>query len=145
MTAPSRIIWIFRNNQEMAVAPRSATSAGVTPAARLVVLRNDGRAAPSLPPARLLPSRGNWRSSLAEGAPLFDATADKWIVPPSGMTPDAVAPADQGHSIHVSTLPSPAGDPPPAGRLEVVMDVVTTALGLTVFGLIAGVFLVMHQ
>jgi len=25
------------------------------------------------------------------------------------------------------------------------MDVVTTALGLTVFGLIAGVFLVMHQ
>ena len=141
MTAPSRIIWIGKNSQ-MAVAPRSATSAGVTPAARLVVLPRGRAALPSLPPARLLPSRGNWRSSPAEGAPLFDATADKWIVPPSGMTPDAGASADPGHTS-VSTLPSPAGDPPPAGRLEVVMDVVTTALGLTVFGLIAGFFLVM--
>jgi hypothetical protein len=61
------------------------------------------------------------------------------------MTRDAVAPADQEHSdeTRFPNLPSPAAGPSAVGCLEIVMDVFTTALGLLVFGLIAGVFLVM--
>lgn len=141
MTA--RIIWIGKNN-EMAVVPRSASSAGMSAAARPVVLPRAGRAAPFSPPARVLPARGNLGGSALRAAPLFDATAERWIVPPSTTVVDAVAPADQEHPVRTA-LPSPAAtlSPPAAGRWEAVTDVLTTALGLTVFGLIAGVFLVL--
>lgn len=123
MTASSRIIWLFKNN-EMAIAPRSATSAGVMAAARPVVLPRAGRAAPH-----------------------YDATAERWIVPPSGMTPDAVAPADQGSTLFVHSslkLVSPVANKP-AGETfrEAIVEVFTVALGLTVFGLIAGVVLIL--
>lgn len=148
MTA--RIIWIFKNNEQSAVAPRSALSAGAAHAARPLLL-DAGRAAHALsPPARLpLPARGNLAlSRFGKRAPLFDATAERWIVPPSTVMVDAVAPAEQEDcSMSVTprslTLPSPAAVPPAAGRWEAVTDVLTTALGLTVFGLIAGFFLVL--
>ena len=143
MTA--RIIWIGRNSQ-MAVTPRSASSAGATAAARPSLLPDDGRAAPSLQPRNSSPRRGTLGGSALRAAPLFDATRDVWIVPPSRMTRDAVAPADQEHSdeTRFPNLPSPAGVPSPAGRFWAeAVEVFTVAFGLTVFGLIAGVFLVM--
>ena len=142
MTA--RIIWIGKNNQ-MVVAPRSALSAGVTAAARPVVLPREGRAAPSLQPRD--PSLRGTLVCLSSGqAPLFDATAERWIVPPSTVTVDAGAAADLQHSDETwfPTLPSPAAGPSVAGRFWAeVGEFLTVALGLTVFGVIAGVFLVL--
>lgn len=119
----SRIIWIFKNSEHSAVAPRSVLRAGAAHAAR--------------PPP----------SPTGRAAPQYDATAGRWIVPPSSMTEDAVAPADQGSTkfVHSSLkLVSPVASNP-AGETfrEKVLEVFTVALGLTVFGLIAGFFLVM--
>lgn len=141
----SRIIWIFRNNEHCAAAPRSALSTGSAHAARPVVLPQRGRAAlPSFPPqASSSLARGNLAFSRhGKMAPLFDATAERWIVQPSGTTPDAVAPADQACPIHPHT--SPAAVPSAAGTfLHAAAEAFTVALGLTVFGLVAGVLLVL--
>jgi hypothetical protein len=95
MTA--RIIWIGKNSQ-MAVTPRSALSAGATAAARPSLLPDDGRAAPSsLPPRVLLPARGNLARSSMDRAPSFDATAERWIVPPTTIMVDAGGAADLRH------------------------------------------------
>jgi hypothetical protein len=59
---------------------------------------------------------------------------------------DAVAPAEQVHSdeTRFPALPTPAAVPSAAGRFWAeAVEVFTVALGLTTFGLIAGVFLVM--
>lgn len=146
MTA--RIIWIFRNNEHSAVAPRSALSAGAAHAARPVVLPARGRAAlPSLHPrvSPPLPARGNLACSMSEQAPSFDATAERWIVPPSGMTPDAGAAAVLRHpDTHKQRLKRPAAGPSAAGHLWAeAVEVFTVALGLTTFGLIAAFFLVL--
>ena len=152
MTA--RIIWIGKNSQ-MAVTPRSASSAGATAAARPSLLPDDGRAAPSLQPRNSSPRRGNLaRSHIGNAAPLFDATAERWIVPPSTIMVDAVDAADQrqpqkrkalqSSRLKFITQPSPAVSPKSAGRLLAqALEVFTVALGLAVFGAIAGVFLVM--
>lgn len=141
----TRIIWIGKNN-EMAVVPRSASSAGMSAAARPFVLPDRGRAAPRfLPPRADSKTRGNLAiSQLGKSAPLFDATAERWIVPPPGMKPGSGAAADLRHSDETPCLESPAGSlaPSPAGHLEALAEALTVALGLTVFGLIAGFFLV---
>lgn len=96
MTA--RIIWIGKNSQ-MAVTPRSASSAGATAAARPSLLPDDGRAAPSLQPRNSSPRRGTLaRSHIGNAAPLFDATEGQWIVPPSTIMVDAGAAADLRHA-----------------------------------------------
>lgn len=123
----------------------------------IVVARNDSfpalnHSAQCSSPRASGNARGNLaRSHIGNAAPLFDATHDVWIIPPSGMTPVAGAAADLRHATaqHSSRRGSslecdPAASPSlAAGRLETVVDVLTTALGLTVFGLIAGFFLVM--
>jgi hypothetical protein len=145
MTA--RIIWLFKNSERNAVAPRSALSAGAAHAARPVVLPQHGRAAPHvLSPVRPpKPARGNLGGSALRAAPLFDATAERWVVPPSTIMVDAGA-ADlrvTPISTH-DTLPSPAAVPSAAGRfLREAVEVVSFAAGMTVFGLVAAVFLVM--
>jgi hypothetical protein len=142
----TRIIWIGKNN-EMAVTPRSARGAGVSAAARPVVLPQRGRAAPPvLSPVRsYLPARGNLGGSALRAAPLFDATAERWIVPPSRMTRESGAAAELRHSDETPCLESPAGSlaPSPAGHLEAISEVLKMVFGLTVFGLIAGFFLVL--
>lgn len=148
MTA--RIIWLFKNSEHNAVAPRSASSAGAAHAARPVVLPQHGRAAPSFLPPRVSGSaRGNSAPPrFGDGAFVFDATEGRWISRPSSMTEDAVAPADQEHSemrhYPFPTLPSPAAVPSAAGRfLREAVEVISFAAGMTVFGLIAAFFLVM--
>jgi hypothetical protein len=83
---------------------------------------------------------------------IFDATHDRWIEQPeilnSGMKPASGSAADlrpdEARSYPSYLKPSPVARPlEAAGRLELAMDIVTTALGLTVFGVIAGVFLVL--
>jgi hypothetical protein len=104
-----------------------------------------------LPPRETSQWRGNLAPSNLEGAPSFDLTAEQWIVPPSRMMRDAVAPAGQARPVttHARSYPSYLKPSPvvrpleAAGRLELVIDVMTVALGLTVFGVIAGVFLLL--
>jgi hypothetical protein len=151
MTA--RIIWIFRNNEHSAVAPRSALSAGAAHAARPVVLPAHGRAAlPVSPSARPSPpARGNLAPPrFGDGLFIYDATAERWIVNPSRMTRDAGAAADLRYSDENTQslgLPTPPGDRPPlqiSGRLlRECGEALAFTFGLTVFGLIAAAFLVL--
>jgi hypothetical protein len=163
----TRILWTFKNN-ETAHAP-SRLTASVTPAARSVVLPPRGRAAPiaavpnchrtvrvlgdrqdrpaatlSLRP-RVHAARGNLASpQFSRRAPLFDATNDRWIVPPSTVTVDAGAAAELRHTHNAAHNERPAvvPDPQAAGRLDAVLEVVTVAMGLVVFGMIAYVLMV---
>jgi hypothetical protein len=59
-------------------------------------VNNIPRAAPS--PARTL-------ASPMETAPLFDATADRWVRPPSGVKPDAAAGGTRLQSKRISQEP----------------------------------------
>jgi hypothetical protein len=64
------------------------------------------------------------------------------------MTPDAGAAADLQHSdeTRFPSLPRPAAVPSAAGRfLREAVEVISFAAGMTVFGLIAAFFLVMHS
>jgi hypothetical protein len=114
----------------------------------LVVARNDQFPTlnHSLPPRDPPPAtRGNLAPSpLGRAAPSFDATASRWIVPPPGMTPGSGAPAEQGHTQAAHkrppVTPLPAGGRPPRPIVDAISEALTVALGLTVFGLIAGVF-----
>lgn len=146
----SRII-ITGKNSEM---PRRAASNPAHEAAARPVKLPAGRAAsPFLPPRVFDLARGNLaRSALSGRAPSFDATAERWIVPPSGMKPDDGAAADlqQPTSKPHTLLPSPAPTPPVlpggAGQLDAALtalEAVTVALGLTVFGTLAYVMLVL--
>lgn len=120
-----RLIVTGKNNQMPAL---SRSTACVAHAARPVVLPQRGRAAPSF-------------------AYEFDATDEQWISLPSGMTPDAVAPADQGSTTFVHSslkLVSPVVSNP-AGETfrETALEVFTVAMGLTVFGAVAAFFLIL--
>jgi hypothetical protein len=90
--------------------------------------------------ANFLPGREPQLGQRASVAPSFDATAEQWIVPPPGMKPGSGASAEQGHTqaAHKRSpvTPLPAGERAP----HPVLEALTVALGLTVFGLIAGVF-----
>ena len=78
-------------------------------------------------------------------ARVYDLTAERWLDENhSGMTPDAGASAEPGHSGEdtlFSATPlsqGPAAVPfEAAGFWEAVVDGVTTALGLVAFGLVA--------
>lgn len=90
----------------------------------------------------------NLASPLGE-APSFDATAERWVTLPSGMKPDASAAVDLQHPERKRTLSfrplksyRPAADPPRAAG-HLLSDIVTAALGLLVFGLVAAAFLVL--
>lgn len=163
----TRVIWTFKNNE---MAPASSRStACVAPAARPVVLHASGRAAPiaaapncrrtarvlharedraaathSLHPRASSLARGTLaRSQLGNAAPLFDATAERWIVPPSTTVVDTGASAEPRHT-HNAALKRPAVVPEiqAAGRLDAVLDGVAVAFGMTVLCLIAGVLMV---
>lgn len=165
----TRVIWTFKNNE---MAPASSRStACVAPAARPVVLQPRGRAAPIAaapnchrmvrvlhdredraaanhflhPRASSSLTRGNLaRSQLGNAAPLFDATADRWIVPPSTTVVDTGAAAELRH-IHNAAHKRPAVVPQTqaAGRLHAVVEALTVAAGLSVFGAVAFLFLVL--
>lgn len=154
----TRIIWIGKNSQ-MAIAPRSAPSAGAMAAARPVVLPDRGRAAP-LSSHRALSgcARGNLARPSTGRAPLFDATAGRWLNTPSAMMADAGAAAelrntcdeDRNHPArfakHNLTDKSPAAPPThtAAGRLlRHAVEALTVALGLMVFGVVAGFLMVL--
>jgi hypothetical protein len=115
----------------------------------IVVARNDHFPSinHSLPPRDFLPAaRGNLAPSpprFGDGVFVFDATAGRWIVKPPGMKPGSGASAEQGHTQAAHTRPAVPRDPP-AGRVpHPVVEALTVALGLTVFGLIAGVLMVL--
>ena len=140
----TRVIWTFKNNE---MAPASSRStACVAPAARPVVLHASGRAAPhSLHPRASSLACGTLaRSQLGNAAPLFDATAERWIVPPSSVSEDAGVAAELRH-IHNAAHNRPAVVPQTqaAGRLDAVLDGVAVAFGMTVLCLIAGVLMVL--
>jgi hypothetical protein len=89
---------------------------------------------------------------LAERASLiYDATAERWMVGPSGTKPDAGAAADLRHRtakdaiLSATTLANrPAAGPSAAGHFRrELAEFLTVALGLTVFGVIAGVLMVL--
>jgi hypothetical protein len=128
----------------------------------IVVARNDKfpSLSHSLPPRAAPPSARNSAPSSAprfgDGAFVFDATAGRWIVPPPGMTPGAGGAADPRqypdqtrNGTHVLRFPFSAQRPRPVsparavGTPGLVLEVLKMAVGLTVFGLVAGVFLVM--
>ena len=88
--------------------------------------------------------------ALSGGAPLFDATLNVWVITPSTPTVDAGAAADlrhthdETHTLGFSTpKPRPVVSAETTGRLHAVVEALKMAVGLTVFGLIAGVLLVM--
>ncbi len=99
---------------------------------------------PSERPFRVTCSDCNGEGAIERKTPAYDATAGQWLNPPSGMTPDAGASAEPGHSGEdtlFSATPlsqGPAAVPfEAAGFWEAVVDGVTTALGLVAFGLVA--------
>lgn len=78
---------------------------------------------------------------------VYDCTAERWLDEPhSGTTPDSGAAADlrfTKQSRNTLSVASPVV-PHATGHLrEAVIDAATTVLGLLVFGLIAGFFLVL--
>lgn len=96
------------------------------------------------------PARGTLaRSQIGNAAPLFDATEDRWIVPPSTTMVDTGAAAEPRHLVETHDEyfhPKPARPAviqPAAGLFHAAVEVFTVALGLTVFGLIAGFLLVL--
>jgi hypothetical protein len=114
----------------------------------IVVARNDQFPTlnHSLPPRDPPPAtRGTLAPSpLGRAAPSFDATAGRWIVSPPGMKPGSGAAADLRHTQAAHKRPSSCSLLDDDGRpLHPVLEALTVALGLTVFGLIAGVFLVL--
>ena len=122
----------------------------------LVVARNDRFPAinHSFPPRASL--RGNLApvvspAMLSAGAVSYDATAERWIVPPSGKKPDAGSAAVLRNPWlqNTQTVPPlksnrPVSSPEGTGYFwRAVADCIVTGLGLAVFGLIAGFFLVL--
>jgi hypothetical protein len=115
----------------------------------IVVARNDQFPTlnHSLPPRDSLPAtRGNLAPSpprFGDGVFVFDATAGRWVVPPPGMTPGAGAAADLRHTQAAHTRSSDTPLPAEERAPHPVVEALTVALGLTVFGLIAGVLMVL--
>jgi hypothetical protein len=98
----------------------------------------------------LVIARNDNMPRLSGPAPSFDATAEQWITPPSGMKPDAgAAPELRQHSEHALSFRPlksyrPVAVPPHAtGRLQTLKECLTVAFGLTVFGLAALALLVL--
>lgn len=115
----------------------------------IVVARNDHFPSinHSLPPRDSLPAtRGTLAPSpprFGDGVFVFDATAGRWIVPPPGMKPGSGASAEQGHTQAAHTRSSVHPLPAEERAPHPVVEALTVALGLTVFGLIAGVLMVL--
>lgn len=85
---------------------------------------------PALPDAARPPS-----SPTGRAAPSYDATAERWIVPPSGMTPDAGAAADlrsrcseklEDHSVSGFPYSKPHSPLPPPTAEGTLGDAVGT-------------------
>lgn len=120
-----------------------------------IILTGRNSSFPSLtvPPSRgVSMTRGHLAPSvsamLSEGAsPMYDATAEKWLIPPSSRTLDAGRAAalrgtqEATAQTHCSTPKAarPAAPQTAAGHLPGVtpIDIVTTAIGLLVFGMLA--------
>lgn len=148
-----RILITGRNH----TIPADAMQSAVVPATQQVSLPTCAAACPSsarVERADLLLAGGRAASFLpgrkpqlaprfGDGAFIFDATAGRWIVSPPGTTPGAGAAADLRHTQAAQTRPAKSLAPRPAGRApHPVVEALTVALGLTVFGLVAGFFLV---
>lgn len=113
----TRIIWTFKNSESF-LHPRASSSL----------------------------TRGTLaRFHLGNAAPLFDATAERWIVPPSTTVVDTGAAAEPRHT-HNAAHKRPAVVPQTqaAGRslAALVADVATVTVGLSVFGVVAVFLLV---
>lgn len=143
----NRLILIARNDHFPALSDGAHQKARpVTPATRCApapspVLQDARLGAPFLP-GRTAPQLG---PRFDARAPSFDATAEQWIVPPPGMTPGSGAAADLRHSEAAHTRPA-VHPLPTAGRpsiIDAVSEALIVAAGLTVFGLVAGFFLVL--
>lgn len=111
----------------------------------LVVARN--RDFPALNhSAPVTPRRHSLRGNLAcslEQAPQYDATAERWIVSPSGKKPEVGAAAELRHTHDAAhTRPVVVPNLQATGRLSAI-DVFTTLLGMMLFGAIAYVLLVL--
>ena len=137
----NRLLLIARN-KHFPTLSGARRSPAPPDASRPVVLPGTGRDAPTPRAVSLPPSAArNWARS-AGRAPLYDATAEQWITPPSGMTPDAGASADPGHQmahkrLEFSAPPGGALGPtetPPGDFLKAVQDVVTVISGMIVLG-----------
>lgn len=79
----SRIILIGRNKNFPTLSGARSDRPAPPDAARPVVLPDMGRAA-TLPRAVLPPAARNW-APLDGRAPSYDATGERWIVPPVGV------------------------------------------------------------
>jgi hypothetical protein len=107
---------------------------------RRIILTGRNSSFPQFLPPR---SRGNLARSapsLVERAPLFDATDDRWIVPPSRMKRDAGAAAELRHTQAAQTRP--AGPLAPlnrrAGRLLLeVLEFFVCVIGIGASAMLA--------
>ena len=98
----SRIIWTFKNNEMPRAYP--AARSRQRPALSSSPMAGGPHLPLSQPRDVLPPARGTLARS-SDRAPLFDATAERWIVPPSRMSRDAGAAAGLRHhqTIHTQT------------------------------------------
>ena len=87
----SRIIWTFKNNEMPRAYP--AARSRQRPALSSSPMAGGPHLPLSQPRDVLPPARGTLARS-SDRAPLFDATDDRWIVPPSTTRVDAGAAAD---------------------------------------------------
>lgn len=124
----------------------------------LVIARNDyfpavNHSGQVNPPRVVSSPRGNLAlSQFGKRAPLYDATAERWIVPPRGMTPCAGASAEPGQlsaehtELSTSKPARPAVNPKStAGHFKAAfLDFLLTMLGLTTFGAIAAFLMVLQ-
>lgn len=159
----TRLLVVARNSKFPALnhsAPASPPRVPSSPRGTLARSQSGNAAPYSAAPASVVSAMSPLRAGAAvapcatgfrvQGAPLFDATAGRWIIPPPGKTPVAGAAADlrstqAAHTLSFQPRPRPLADPPRAsGHLRhAIVETLTVALGLTVFGLIAGVFLIL--
>lgn len=138
----NRLILVARNKNFPTLSGARSDRPALPDAPRSVVLPCVERGAFLPPTARPLQnSRGNLACSQGQ-APLFDATAGRWIVPPSGKKPDAVASTEsrcQDEHTRLEFSAPPGGTPcppvtPPGDLLSTIQDVVTVISGVIVFG-----------
>lgn len=140
----SRLILISRNKNFPTLSGARSDRPALPDAPRSIVLPCVGRGA-SFPRAVTSSPARNLARSFSDRAPSFDATAGRWIVPPSTVTVDAVASTEsrcQDEHTRLEFSAPPGGAPcpttcPPGDLLSTIQDVVSLISGVIVFGGIA--------
>ncbi len=106
---------------------------------------------PSEPPFKAECRGGNGQGAIerapmpASKARVYDFTAERWLDEPhTGMKPVSRVSGDLRHTHNAAhTRPAAVPNTPAAGRPSAALEVFTTVLGLTVFGTLAYVLLVL--